>query len=194
LKYSSTQNTILLFCSLAFITLAVSSMFYFGMTMPIYTDEVGWGMASHRAIIDDYTRITLTPQCGDGAFARPLPWLWYIPAWINHLFYTPLDSMVAFRGLGMLMMCAWFLLTLALLKRVFNLDRFQLTIASAFILMFFSMDQVFLLLVMARPENAMLLQANIAMTLAVYASAFARKRLWIIAGVFCRDSAFSWLH
>jgi hypothetical protein len=139
---------------LLWITTALSTLIYFALTLPIQTDEIAWAFVNHRAVIDDYQVMSLYPQCGRSVFPASLPTLAYPAAWINHMIYSLATSPFYFRliGLGRLLVS---LLFLALITRKIIGEKYLPVFAVA--LSFLFLDSTTVLLVMARPEQALVL-------------------------------------
>lgn len=85
--------------------------------VPIYTDEVGWNILQARFFIDDFTNITLFPQCG-ASFATDVPWFMVPARVVDALLYTHLSSPLWLRGMGIANVLIWLALVFALVPRV----------------------------------------------------------------------------
>jgi hypothetical protein len=180
-RYS--ENRAVTACSALFILLALGAAVFFSLRLPVYADEVTWSVFSHRGIMDHYAMILAYPQCGERAFSQPLPFLWVIPAWVNHLLYDRADHVLDLRIAGLFRFFLWLLLWVWVLRRLLRLRFSQCLAAGAMMLAFFATDHVFLLLLLARPEQAEILAASLAIALSVYAPACIGRPLWATAGV-----------
>ncbi len=169
--------------SIFFTIIAGVALLYFGFLLPIQTDEIAQSYPNHRAFLDRYNITYIYPQCGESAYSRPLPWLWFLPAWINHVIYTPLDHPFDFRAIALVKLFTWLALWLLIIKRIFQLRWRQLSYASALILGVFSFDADFLMLLLARPEQSLVLAVSIVVALALYAPLMMGKPVWYCCGI-----------
>lgn len=146
-----------------------------GFFMPLQTDEIAWSYANQRGIIDHFSVITLLPQCqAADSFAKPLPLSWYPYAFLNHLVFMQVDSLIWIRLVGM----ARFVLFLTASWFVVKPLAFSVNI-SPHILFFLllsllGLSSLPLAMQVTRPEQTLFLSAAIYLTLGLNAPVIAR--------------------
>ena len=162
------------------IALWIANAIYLAAFLPIQTDEMSWSITNHRAIIDNYQTISLYPQCSKLVFAQKLPAIWIIPAWINHIIYSKVNTAFGLRLISIFKLLAWVLIWIALFKKILKCSLRQLLPSMAFILAAFSLDAEIILLIMARPEQSLLLGISLVLYLAIAATELKTKKTYRI--------------
>ncbi len=168
------------------VILAFAAMLGVGLFIPLQTDEVGWYFLLHRALIDGGRRLSLYPLCfigNEGGLSRPLPWVWWLPAAINHLLYSGLDHLLAIRFLAFCNLFAWLGLWVAIACRLFALPARRAWLPLALILAALSLDAVPLVLLTNRPEQTLLITVGIFICAALYQPEIKQRRLAIPAAL-----------
>lgn len=166
---SNQSRPVTMYAALGFVTLACLLLVRFAVSLPIHSDEINWAAINYRSIEDGGRLTTLFPQCWQGRDLPALPWIWYVPAWINHFIFQLIDHPLLLRLLGLAKCFGWQALWLLIIRRVYVLDSRQTMIAAAAMFIFFSFDVTFLFLVFARPEQTILLELSIIIAFAVFA-------------------------
>ena len=138
-----------------------------GLLLPIYTDEVGWRMQL-RAGLDGGVDRMLSDICGPTSTAVPpwfmMPWR-HFSAWLNLTFPDPLYVRIS----GLVCAIAWAFLLRALIGRI-AVDERQRTLLRTLAFGLLGMGILPLMLVMSRPDQAILLTMTGALLVAVIAA------------------------
>ncbi len=155
----------------------------FGLLLPVYTDEVGWRM-QERAGIDGGIDRMMNDICGPASKAVPplfmMPFR-YLSAFLNSTFPDPLYVRIA----GVACAIGWAFLLRALIGRI-AADERQRNLLRTLAFGLLGMGILPLMLVMSRPDQAILLAITAALFVALVAArrADADQRhswLWPIA-------------
>jgi hypothetical protein len=124
-----------------------------GIFLPVYTDEIGWRL-QERAGFDRVDKM-FTELCGPNSVARPPFWMmpvrWY-SALFNGLFPSPLYVRLS----GILYALVWSAMLLAVVRRVADHRRDEITL-STMAFGFLALGTMPLLLVWSRPEQPIML-------------------------------------
>jgi hypothetical protein len=147
----------------------------FGLLLPVYTDEVGWRMQL-RAGIDGGVDRMLSDICGPNTTATPplfmMP-LRLITGWVDTSFPDPLFV----RLLGVACAIGWAFLMRALIGRIAN-DQHQRYLLGTLTFALLGMGVLPIMLVMSRPDQAVLLSITAALFVTVVAGQRADNIKW----------------
>lgn len=146
-----------------------------GFFMPLQNDEISGLFLNHRAWQDGQFLINLLPQCGKEAFSQPLPWIWYVPAFLSYLTYGQIENPLEIRIIGIAQFLIWLALWTAIAMRLFAAPRRRWWVALALMLGFIGWDSLPLALLINRPEQTLLIGAGTAVALAVYAETLSHR-------------------
>ena len=147
-----------------------------GFFMPLQNDEISWSYSNQRALLDNFSVITLLPQCQDAAsFAKGLPLTLYPHAIVNHLLFMEWDHPIGIRIIGMIRFLLFLIVTWFITKPL----SVRLGLSPGTLYIFFvcclSIDMLPLSLQIARPEQTILLSAAIFLALGLNARAIATQ-------------------
>ena len=160
----------------------------FGLLLPVYTDEVGWRMQL-RAGMDGGVDRMLSDICGPNTIAAP-PWFMMpfrlASAWLNSAFPDPLYV----RLVGVACALAWAFMLRTLIARLAG-DAQRRDILTALTFGLLGLGVLPVMLVMSRPDQAVLLAVTAAI-LAVVISIRAKAAWpWPVIVLACGVAAIS---
>ena len=129
-------------------------MLVFGLLLPVYSDEIVWRF-HERAALDDGFDVWLNDSCGAQTIARA-PWFMMPARWFSATMNLALPSPLFVRIEGVLCALAWLALLWRLTGRVVG-DPATRNAARTLALALLGLGVLPLLLVMSRPEQALIL-------------------------------------
>lgn len=160
------------------ILFAYSAIILIGFFVPLQSDEIAWGYVNHRGIIDHYKMMILYPQCQEASvFAKDIPLLWYPYSWLNHLIFGIVEHPFWIKAIGVLRFVFFLALCWLIAKPLSKTLQISARTLFIIVLALLSMDELPLLLQVARPEQTLLLATSIFLVLALNADYISKSRL-----------------